>query len=88
MPKAMSPSSPKLPQLGTLGTKREGHEMSTPARPIKESASTNMICCFKNTCVLILVINLTYYVMHAAYKYRLNHENWNKTIQCLFLNMV
>ncbi|KAF5932791.1 hypothetical protein HYC85_028962 [Camellia sinensis] len=34
--KATCPSSPKLPWLGNLGTRGEGHAMSTPARPIKD----------------------------------------------------
>ena len=41
MPKATCPSSPKAPRLGNLGTRGEGPKMSTPARPIKGSASTN-----------------------------------------------
>ena len=41
MPKATWPSSPKLSQLGNLGTRGEGPEISTPARAIKRSASTN-----------------------------------------------
>ena len=48
MPKATCPSSPKLPWLENLGTRGEGPEMSTPARPIKDRPLLSMICCFVN----------------------------------------
>ena len=75
MPKATCLSSPKLPQLGNLGTRGEGPEMSTPACPIKGSASTKHDMLFyKHTCSYPDYY-LIYYVMHTAYKYRLNHKN-------------
>ena len=36
MPKATCPSSPRLSRLENLGTRGEGHELSTPACPIKD----------------------------------------------------
>ena len=51
VPKATCPSSPKLPRLGNLGTRGEGHVMSTPARPIKDRPVLSMISCFwKHMC--------------------------------------
>ena len=48
MPKATCPSSPKLPQLGNVGTREEGPEMSTPTHPIKDRPLLIMICIFIN----------------------------------------
>ncbi|KAF5931598.1 hypothetical protein HYC85_027769 [Camellia sinensis] len=42
LPKATCPSSPKLPRLGNLGTIREGHFVSTPARPRAGKGHSNM----------------------------------------------
>ncbi|KAF5953639.1 hypothetical protein HYC85_006495 [Camellia sinensis] len=43
LPKAMCPSSPKLPRLGNLGTIGEGHFVSNPARSIKDRPLLIMI---------------------------------------------
>ena len=53
MPKATCQLSQKLPQLGNMGTRGEGLEMSTPARPIKGLASTNHDMLFLKTHVFL-----------------------------------
>ena len=73
---------------GTWVREGKGMQWAPPLTRSKDRPLQTWYVVFENTCVLIPIINLTYYVMRTAYKYRLNYLNWNKTIHCLFSIMV
>ena len=86
MPKATYLSSPRLPRRGNLGMRGEGHELSTPTRPIKDRPLLIMMRILYTLYALVLIIRLALLCDAHTHEYRLICKNRNTSIHVYLQN--